>query len=180
MKEQLISFETAKLAKEKGFNILQHSYYFEDGEFKENSLKGTNGYYGEEYEFNLSEFNENWNDKWLTKKTGDRCFGCSKQKGYLETFSAPTQSLLQRWCREKHNKHIQITTDYYLDGINWNYQILWPDETFFDEEGTYDGGDVGNLAFEHFDGTGMYGDNGEYNTYEKALEAGLKHCLTLI
>jgi len=45
MKEQLISFETAKLAKEKGFNILQHSYYFEDGEFKENSLKGTNGYY---------------------------------------------------------------------------------------------------------------------------------------
>ena len=30
MQEQLISFETAKLAKEKGFNILQHFYYFED------------------------------------------------------------------------------------------------------------------------------------------------------
>mgnify|MGYP003542497344 CR=1 FL=1 len=111
MEEQLISFETAKLAKEKGFNILQHSYYFEDGEFKENSLKGTNGYYGEEYEFNLSEFNENWNDKWLTKKTGDRCFGCSKQKGYLETFSAPTQSLLQKWIREVHKIHIDITYD---------------------------------------------------------------------
>ena len=106
MKEQLISFETAKLAKEKDFNILQHSYYFEDGEFKENSLKGTNGYYGEEYEFNLSEFNENWNDKWLTKKTGDRCFGCSKQKGYLETFLAPTQSLLQKWLREVKGENI--------------------------------------------------------------------------
>ena len=108
MEEQLISFKTAKLAKEKDFNILQHSYYFEDGEFKENSLKGTNGYYGEEYEFNLSEFNENWNDKWLTKKTGDRCFGCSKQKGYLETFSAPTQSLLQKWLREVHNIEIYV------------------------------------------------------------------------
>ena len=110
MEDTLINFETAKLAKEKDFNILQHSYYFEDGEFKENSLKGTNGYYGEEYEFNLSEFNENWNDKWLTKKTGDRCFGCSKQKGYLETFSAPTQSLLQKWLREVHKINIFISS----------------------------------------------------------------------
>ena len=157
MKEQLISFETAKLAKEKDFNILQHSYYFEDGEFKENSLKGTNGYYGEEYEFNLSEFNENWNDKWLTKKTGDRCFGCSKQKGHLETFSAPTQSLLAKWLREQHNIYVtsQIGN---LDFINtYHYEIRYIDKNKF-----------------------MCKVNGNFKTYEEALEIGLQKALKLI
>lgn len=153
MKEQLINFETAKLAKEKDFNILQHSYYFEDGEFKENSLKGTNGYYGEEYEFNLSEFNENWNDKWLTKKTGDRCFGCSKQKGYLETFSAPTQSLLQKWLREVHNIHITVTS---ISQESWQYHIQKPKDKLGDN---YDE---------------------DYENYEKALEDGLQEALKLI
>jgi len=121
MKEQLVTFETAKLAKEKGFDISTHSYYFEDNKFKENSIKGTNGYYGDEYEFNLSEFNENWNDKWLTKKDGDRCFGCSKQQGYLETFSAPTQSLLQKWLREVHKINVESN---YLPNIE-KYRCLF-------------------------------------------------------
>ncbi len=156
MKEQLISFETAKLAKEKDFNILQHSYYFEDGEFKENSLKGTNGYYGEEYEFNLSEFNENWNDKWLTKKTGDRCFGCSKQKGYLETFSAPTQSLLQKWLREVHNLHISIVFDKNTANTYYCYMI-----------NSIKG--YTNIESKH-----------AFFSYEEALEAGLQEALKLI
>ena len=163
MKEQLISFETAKLAKEKDFNILQHSYYFEDGEFKENSLKGTNGYYGEEYEFNLSEFNENWNDKWLTKKTGDRCFGCSKQKGYLETFSAPTQSLLQRWLREVHNIVIVILP--YIDceskDVNWSLQYVLSD-------------DLHNNRYFEID------ESDSKNTYEEALEFGLQRALNYL
>lgn len=122
MKEQLITFETAVLAKEKGFNILSHSYYFEDGEFKENSLTGTNGYYGEDYEFNLSEFNENWNDKWKTTKEGDRCFGCNKNPKYLETFSAPTQSLLQKWLREVHKINVYcVPTE--IDETKWYHNI---------------------------------------------------------
>ncbi len=32
MEEQLINFETAVLAKEKMFDVLSHSYYFEDYE----------------------------------------------------------------------------------------------------------------------------------------------------
>ena len=160
MKEQLISFETAKLAKEKDFNILQHSYYFEDGEFKENSLKGTNGYYGEEYEFNLSEFNENWNDKWLTKKTGDRCFGCSKQKGYLETFSAPTQSLLQRWLREVHNIHFEIKPIFDVKDNLKPYHISV----------------IKNPSGKDFE----YEIVGSLDTYEEALEIGLYQALLLI
>ena len=108
MEDTLISFTVAKLAKEKGFNILTLNYYFEDGNLKENELTGTNGYYGEEYCFSFNEFLENWNNEWLTKKDGDRCFGCNKSNGYLETFSAPTQSLLQRWLREVHDIDISI------------------------------------------------------------------------
>ena len=167
MKEQLITFETAKLAKEKDFNILQHSYYFEDGEFKENSLKGTNGYYGEEYEFNLSEFNENWNDKWLTKKTGDRCFGCSKQKGYLETFSAPTQSLLQRWLREVHNIYVESYHDLTSDGTKIQFYTSWGFLQQKDKNGNR------NV-------NGWYDEYNDWKTYEEALEIGLQEALKLI
>lgn len=48
MIDQLVSFNVAKLAKEKGFNVRTHYYYFEDEELRENKLTGTNGYYGEE------------------------------------------------------------------------------------------------------------------------------------
>ena len=167
MEEKLISFETAKLAKEKDFNILQHSYYFEDGEFKENSLKGTNGYYGEEYEFDLSEFNENWNDKWLTKKTGDRCFGCSKQKGYLETFSAPTQSLLQRWLREVHNIYVESYHDLTSDGTKIQFYTSWGFLQQKDKNGNQ------NV-------NGWYDEYNDWETYEEALEVGLQEALKLI
>ena len=181
MKEQLISFETAKLAKEKDFNILQHSYYFEDGEFKENSLKGTNGYYGEEYEFNLSEFNENWNDKWLTKKTGDRCFGCSKQKGYLETFSAPTQSLLQKWLREKH----QIIVDVSLDFFNsYTKESIKYSPTFY----TYSNNKKRFWIYTDYINSDECTKKMQeempifqnYSTYEEALEIALFEALKLI
>ena len=167
MEDTLINFETAKLAKEKDFNILQHSYYFEDGEFKENSLKGTNGYYGEEYEFNLSEFNENWNDKWLTKKTGDRCFGCSKQKGYLETFSAPTQSLLQRWLREVHNIYVESYHDLTSDGTKIQFYTSWGFLQQKDKNGNQ------NV-------NGWYDEYNDWETYEEALEIGLQEALKLI
>lgn len=152
MKEQLISFETAKLAKEKGFDILCFNYYFEDGEFKENILTGQNGYYGDDYEVEFEEFLENWNDKARTKKNGDRCFGCSKNKGYLETFSAPTQSLLQKWLRE--NKEHIVT-------VHFNRIVRYKCEI------QLDGGDSSCC-------TGLFG------TYEEALEKGLQEALKLI
>ena len=160
MEETIITFETSKLAKEKGFDILQHSYYFEDGEFKEHSITGTNGYYGEEYEFNLSEFNENWNNKWLTKKNGDRCFGCSKDKGYFETFSAPTQSLLQKWLREVHKINILYTV-HQTNGnvITYDYCLHLP---------------------YGFQSTITPWSQLNYNTYEEALEIGLQEALKLI
>ena len=156
MKEQLISFETAKLAKEKGFDILCFNYYFEDGEFKENILTGQNGYYGDDYEVEFEEFLENWNDKTLTNKNGGRCFGCSKNKGYLETFSAPTQSLLQKWLREKYR--IDVFVNPFKD-----HQADVNDE----------------IVYKYCIWNNSIG--AEFNqTYEKALEKGLQEALKLI
>ena len=76
MKEQLISFETAKLAKEKG--LPQDNFYFEDYEARV-------PFYGLDNELN--------------KGDEDR-FGQCK---------SISQSLLQKWLREKYDIEINIT-----------------------------------------------------------------------
>jgi len=79
MKEQLITFDTAKLAKEKGFNYpTLYSYGAEE------ELSDMDGEYFEERNFNLLKESEYWN------------------------VSAPTQSLLQKWLREEHEIDITV------------------------------------------------------------------------
>ena len=78
MKKQPISFETAKLAKEKEFDIKTTHYYLVDEKkhilniSKEYSIEGLN---------------------WNVRST---------------RISAPTQSLLQKWLREVHDIDISI------------------------------------------------------------------------
>ncbi len=80
MVEELITFETAKLAKEKGFDEI--CYYLN------HPLYGVvdNSKYHKNSKINVS-------DKDKTKYT-----------------TAPTQSLLQKWLREVHNIHLTITS----------------------------------------------------------------------
>ena len=79
MKEQLITFDTAKLAKEKGFNYpTLYSYGAEE------ELSDMDGEYFEERNFNLLKESEYWN------------------------VSTPTQSLLQKFIRENRRVHIEI------------------------------------------------------------------------
>lgn len=116
MKEQLISFETAKLAKEKGFDITINKLY---------DIKG-----------NLGSINCN-----------NKC----------HNFSAPTQSLLQKWLREKHEIHININTFYFTDIDKFGYEvedIVSPNESLI-----------------------LSGTQGDY---EEALEKGLQEALKLI
>ena len=93
IQENIVSFETAKLAKEKGFFIKTRCYYNSDNplsaniELKEHSTFSSIPY-GEEY----------------TEKHGDTKF-LSYQ---IETINnAPTQALLQKWLRDAH--HIYVT-----------------------------------------------------------------------
>jgi hypothetical protein len=89
MQEQLVSFETAQLAKDKGFDWkVRSNYYTKEGidHGKFISL----GYFHESTNFNLAN---------------DLC-------------SAPTQSLLQNWLREVHNLHIELILDGYQSDKN--------------------------------------------------------------
>lgn len=105
-----VTFKIAKLLKKKEWTTPTLNFYFEDGEFKENKLTGTNGYYNEEYCFSVEEFLTNWNDKWLTKKNGNRCFECNKSQGYFETYSAPIIADVIIWLYKKHGIWIVVET----------------------------------------------------------------------
>ena len=92
MQEQLITFETAKLAKEKGFfqetNRLEIPYYNYKGEFK-----------GDVSDWRIRKYIRG-------EDTSD-----------IEFVFAPTQSLLAKWLREEHN--IIVLVDY--EGIDGYY-----------------------------------------------------------
>lgn len=77
MKDELISFETAKLAKEKGFDEDCNNYYTPEG--KHESL----------------DEGDIIDNTWI----GDKF----ERDGFCTT---PTQTLLQRWLRENHSLHI--------------------------------------------------------------------------
>jgi predicted transcriptional regulator len=99
MEDTLVTFETAKLAREKGFeqdpNYLRKSYYNYKGELN-----------GDVSDYLKSFFNHK-----DTKEEVDKS---------LESINAPTQSLLQKWLREVHN--IIITIDH-VTSKGWCYRI---------------------------------------------------------
>ena len=97
MKEQLISFETAKLAKEKGFPTLNHirtSYYNHLGELN-----------GDVIELIKSQ----------VRKQDTKPF---------DIITAPTQSLLQKWLRDIHGWHI-ITIPVVTMGYTFKVLKVW-------------------------------------------------------
>lgn len=84
MKEQKVSYETAILAKEKGFDELCRDYYDEDKKVDDLPYFAGDG--------------SGW-DKNSTCQENDHY-------SYEIVCMAPSQSLLQRWLREVHNIHV--------------------------------------------------------------------------
>ena len=140
MKEQLISFETAKLAKEKGFDIpiRQQNGVFVLSTGKIDNIISTDKI-------------SNWND--------DK---------YVDICSAPTQSLLQRWLRERYD--IYVTALPFRD-VEDEVELCWYFSLVEDSEELDD-----ILCNESH--LGASDDN--YKTYEEALEKGLQEALKLI
>ena len=130
MEDTRINFETAKLAKEKGFpqetNRLEIPYYNYKGEFK-----------GDVSDWRIRKYLRG-------EDTSD-----------IEFVSAPTQSLLTKWLREKHN--IIVLVDY--EGIDGYYYKFY---SYKEGNKNYDASDK------------------NYNTYEEAYEIGLQEALKLI
>jgi hypothetical protein len=124
MKDQIITFETARLAKEKGFWLTAASW------------RESMTFYDK-------------NGRFIESMMGNDCFP--------DQYYAPTQSLLQKWLREKHNMHV--------------YCIPMAH--------TYDR-DFDHYCFEVFHKLVYYEPDGTYSSYEEALEAGLVYALNLI
>lgn len=134
MKEQLVSFETAKLAKEKEFNELTNAMYStkDIGNWEPKLNIGFNG----DCSVHLVLWNEQHTVDFLYKY-----------------YSAPTQSLLQKWLRDEHSFHVDI--DYDANGT-WFYVVS-----------RYPSGDVVECDI----------NNNMYNSFENCLEDGLIHAL---
>ena len=106
MEDTRITFETAKLAKEKGFNERLHYFYKVKSEndvelygCTKKELVGFKGYVP------------------IYHKVRDYHTNKEKLNAKLYRCSAPTQSLLAKWLREEHN--IIVLVDY--EGIDGYY-----------------------------------------------------------
>jgi hypothetical protein len=109
MQEQLIEFETAKLAKEKGFEIETLHFYT-----KPNSKM-----------FGIDEKGRSY----PIKNTFKKLYKCGEQAALnIESvYLAPTQSLLQKWLREIHNIHIEIQES---DTNKWFGDLIYKDAPY--------------------------------------------------
>jgi len=134
MKEELITFETAKLSREKGMiggfvNDRLSSFYYYDEDKKLESLGVL------------------WTENTLSK----------------DVMVAPTQSLLQKWLREKH----KIVVDVFQESLvnSGQYTGYW--QVDISEVGNYKEEECPNPKILNVD-------------FELALESGLLEALKLI
>ena len=141
MEDQIVSLETAKLAKEKGFNVPSFGLYCVECDENKNEDDSLVNYYEDDF-YKLKNHNDEEN-----------------QKGSHHMYSAPTQSMLQKWLREKHFVYVTALPSY------------------------TDNSDSKKCYFEiaHKRRLMQMGDIYSYfNTYEEALEAGLREALRLV
>jgi hypothetical protein len=98
MQEQLISFETATLAKEKGFNIPVWNYW-------QSNIEGK------------------WNNFLLSDEIGFHPILDDYNEISDKHISQPSQSLLQKWIREVHHIHVILHPhfDNYGDYEGWEH-----------------------------------------------------------
>ena len=78
---------------------------------------------------------------------------------------------------ETKGLYIDINSEFYKTGVNWNYQIHWyNDKEEWEEDTTGFKFNPSNL----FEGTMMYGDNNEFPKRDNAIRAAIIHCFKLI
>ena len=142
MEDEIVSFETAMLLKEKGFNE-PCSYYYEDDE-----LYKLGYYHGDGTGF--ARNNSPINDRLLCEEM--QC-------------TAPTQSLAQKWLREIH--HITFNANPHSNHGKIIYVVtikVISNNKYIDFNVMMDNSNKANM----------------FDTYEDAIEAGLKYCLKSI
>ena len=144
MEDTRITFETAKLAKEKGFNERVHYFYKVKSEndvelygCTKKELVGFKGYVPIYHKVRAYHTNK--------EKLNAKLYRCS----------APTQSLLAKWLREKYDIDVIINTYRNQNQKYYKYFISEKSKNLIKSEEYYD-------------------------TYEEAYEVGLQEALKLI
>ena len=129
IEEQFVSFDTAKMLKEAGFEANLKTKYVEEEK-----------------------------DEWVFWDSGAKR---SDYNYFDDTIACPTQALAARWLREVHRIVVDATfIPPSTDGNAWRYFI----------------GEMDDMVW-----NGDYVPSDEfYETYEAALEAGLKEAVKLI
>lgn len=158
IKEANVSFEVAKLLKEKGFNVPTEMVWYEHipscnvvHEREAGSKKLDYFYWDENTErnsFYTNDTNENGMPVYITGKV----------------YSAPTQQMAMKWLRE-HGLHVNVSISY-------------------DCSVDADGNEVDRWTFYMFEICSSFSGNliyteevNEYDSYEEAVEAALKYTL---
>lgn len=136
MEEQLIAFNTAKLAKEKGFDWVCYITYSDSNKVPS--------------KFPILE-------SMIGEPTNPKSYQWVNSKIHKNVYTAPTQSLLQRWLRDINGI---IVLPLPTATLHWTFKI-----------GTSI--NFGGPPFKNVNGT-------DYGLYEEALEEGLLQALNLI
>ena len=127
--EDYVSFETAKLLKEKGFDENCSRSYVKD------KLAVSQGF----------------NNSYYTTMYSDGCY---------RPVSAPTLQMAMKWLREVHN----LVIEPYRTACGYLYTVsnIPYGSTKYDNSQAFNGDDE---------------DSGQWTTWEKACEDGIKYCL---
>lgn len=125
MKEKLITFETAKLAKEKGFFYKTPKYYSTENPHSIHKDLQCRGILGLMHENTLYQ-------EYIER---DEESGLLLYQLTPSVVSAPTQSLLQKWLRESKNKIVLIGLSDF--GYSWKIRYLKNKSIFSSRDGGF-------------------------------------------
>ena len=169
--EDYVSFETAKLLKEKGFNLWCYKSYG-DAVYH----KGVPISFDEECEL----INEGLEDEIEYVEGGYLYdFGCDNRKENTKVYAAPTLQRAIKWLEEVH--HILVIPDYIYEctDTSWVYKIYRLGENGKPERCVVKGAsyDDDNNPTEHIVGYRDYElSYKDYTTRTEAVEEGIKYC----
>lgn len=126
--DEIVTYEVAKLAKEKGFNCKVYNYYQATKYYCE-TLRG------------IELHSECW------KLETDECYS-RYNKGSEDIVSAPTQSLLQRWLREEKGIVVEVMC---LPTTRTSSKYEYKRHVFWGSDGHYIEGEYGDDIFDTYE-----------------------------
>lgn len=112
-------------------------------------------------------FNESCETK-INIKTDRISYNCNKVYSFNseldnDYISCPTLYEAEKWLRKNYNCIITTNVEFYTNGTNYLFQVIFYDENAYDY--------ISDKS------SGLHGDNGEYKSYEECLDTAIREAL---